>query len=175
MAGYGFRLYTVKLVNGYQKSKATEFDKCGMRRDEHVGTWVRRALAVLEGHEPLTGPPVLHLGVDEEALPEIDSYVRKATHGEYRTRFRDHTESPATRIRFRLEYGRVGKVSVGVLDDDSMDLSDTPVGDVYRGILYLPPDGTRGLLALVVGRGRSGGRLGGPSQPHPVQLPGLRA
>jgi hypothetical protein len=148
MSGYGFRLYTVKLVTGRQKSKAVEFDKCGWRGDQHVGVWVRRLLEYLETFGALTGPPQQWHAVDEDEPPAISTYVRQSNRGEYRTKFLGHTTSPTTRIRFRLEYGRTGKVSVGVQDGNSLPLSHIPTGDVYRGILYLPETGTKGLLAL---------------------------
>lgn len=148
MSGYGFRLYTVKLVSARGKSKAIEFDKCGLDRDQHVSVWVRRALTLLEQQKPLTGPPVNHHAIDEESLVPIASYVREPNRGEYRTKFVSHTPAPPTRIRFRLEYGRTGKVSVGVQDGETLPLSHIPTGDPYRGILYLPKIGTKGLLAL---------------------------
>lgn len=148
MAGYGFRLYTVKLVNQSKKSKAIDFDKCGMFGDQHVSVWVRRLLTHLEGFGPLTGPPVLHHAVDETQLPGIDTYVRAPKHGEYRTDFVSHKDAPATRIFFKLRYGRTGKVTVGVQDGGPLPLAHVPTGDEYRGILYLPATGSKGLLAL---------------------------
>lgn len=148
MSGYGFRLYTVKLVTGRQKSKAVEFDRCGWKGDQHVSVWVRRLLEHLESFGPLTGPPQQWHADDEDAPPEISTYVRTPTRGEYRTKFLTHTNAPTTRIRFSLEYGRTGKVSVGVQDGTSLPLSHIPTGDVYRAILYLPKGGTKGLLAL---------------------------
>ncbi|WP_418063180.1 hypothetical protein [Pimelobacter simplex] len=148
MAGYGFRLYTVKLVAGANKSKAVPFDKCGALGDEHVSVWLRRAFALLESYDPLTGPPVMHHAVDEDELPDIASYVREPSRGEYRTDFVGHSDAPSTRLSFSLYYGRTGKVSVGVVPDSPMRLDHVPTGDAYRGILYLPPTGTLGLLAL---------------------------
>lgn len=148
MAGYGFRLYTVKLVSGANKSRPIPFDACGALGDQHVSVWVRRALKLLEGYGPLTGAPVMHHAADEDELPAISTYVRTPTRGEYRTDFVWHSESPATRIAFTLYYGRTGKVSVGVVPGTPMKLDHVPTGDPYRGILYLPPGGTVGLLAL---------------------------
>lgn len=148
MSGYGYRLYTVKLVSAARKSKAIEFDKCGASGDEHVSVWVRRALTLLESYGPFTGAPHQLHAVDEDGLPEIETYVVRPTRGQYRTNFVGHTKAPVTRIRFSLEYGRTGKVSVGVTDDGSIPLDHIPTGDRYRGILYLPPTGTLGLLAL---------------------------
>lgn len=150
MAGYGFRLYTVKLVSGYQKSKAIDFDKCGPSGDQHVSVWVRRVLAHLESFKPLTGPPVLVHAVDETHadMAPIEEYVREPTRGQYRTKFVEHTKTPLTRIRFTIQYGRTGKVELGLQDDGALALSHIPTGDKYRGVLYLPATGQRGLLAL---------------------------
>lgn len=150
MSGYGFRLYTVKLVNGSNKSKAIDFSKCGMKGDQHVSVWVRRALDLLEGYQPLTGYPLLEFAVDEDAsdLPTIKSYVVPPKRGQYRTDFVSHTASPITRIRFTIYYGRTGKVTVGVQDGQPLPLAHIPTGDAYRGILYLPATGEKGLLAL---------------------------
>lgn len=148
MPGYGFRLYTVKLVAAPNKSKAVPFDKCGALGDQHVSVWVRRALTLLEGYGPLTGPPVLHHAVDEDQVEAISTYVREPGRGEYRTDFTWHSDGPMARIMFSVNYGRTGKVSVGVVPGEPMKLAHVPTGDPYRGILYLPPTGTLGLLAL---------------------------
>ena len=149
VSGYGFRLYTVKLVNGRRKSKAVDFDKCGARGDRHVSVWVRRALQHLEGFAALTGAPQQWQAADEDGPPAgIDTYIREPAHGEYRTKFLEHSAAPASRVFFKLEYGRAGKVSVGVQTGESLRLSHLATGDVYRGILYLPADGNKGLLAL---------------------------
>lgn len=148
MAGYGFRLYTVKLVTGTHKSRAVDFSQSGARSNEHVSVWVRRLFKRLESYDPLTGPPIFFTVEDEDAPPPISDYVREPVRGEYRTNFVSHSPAPMTRINFKLHYGRTGKVSVGVQDTGPMPLGHIPTGDEYRGILYLPEDGEHGLLAL---------------------------
>lgn len=149
MSGYGFRLYTVKLVNGRGKSKAIDFGECGMRGDEHVSVWLRRAFTLLEEYDKgLVGTPINWVAADETEPPAIETYVKEPTRGQYRTAFLKHTDRPATRIRFTLNYGRTGKVSVGLDPDGPLPLGHIPTGDPYRGILYLPPSGTLGMLAI---------------------------
>lgn len=150
MSGYGFRLYTVKLVAGVKKSKAIDLAQCGMSGDEHASVWIRRLLSLLESHGPLTGPPINVMAIDEteQDLAPISSYVRRPNRGEYRTRFLDHTTSPAGRILFRFQYARTGKVTVGIDDEQTIPLGHIPTGDSYRALLYLPASGPKGVLAL---------------------------
>lgn len=163
MSGYGFRLYTVKLVNGRSKSKAIDFGACGVFGDEHVSVWLRRAFTLLEQYDKgLVGAPIRWVAEDEDKteLPSIKSYVKEPTRGEYRTAFLAHTKNPATRIRFTMNYARTGKVSVGLDEDGSIPLGHIPTGDTYRGILYLPFSGTKGVLALE----------SVPSAPNPTRM-----
>jgi hypothetical protein len=160
MSGYGFRAYTVKLVGASKKSKAIQLNQCGMEGNEHVSVWIRRALTLLESYDPLTGPAVLAQATDEDSIPPISSYVRKPAHNEVRIKFVEHTDSPDNRIRFTINFGRTGKVSVGVEDGRTMQLGHIPTGDQYRGILYLPKAGAKGLMALE----------SVPSAPNPARM-----
>jgi hypothetical protein len=158
--GYGFRLYEVKLVGGSGKSKPIEFDKCGLDRTQHVSTWLRRVFTKLEGYQSLSKMPQQRPAVDDP-LPDIRDHEQPGTHADPVVDFHDHTKTPATRIRFEFSYGRVGRVpfALGPTPDDYIDLQNRATGHRYRGILYLPPDGTVGLLALETI----------PSSAHPIE------
>jgi hypothetical protein len=139
----------VKLVNGRGKSKPIDFGECGMRGDEHASIWLRRAFTLLEKYDKgLVGTPINWVAADESEPPAIETYVKEPTRGQYRTAFLKHSKTPSTRIRFTINYGRTGKVSVGLDPDGPVPLGHIPTGDAYRGILYLPRSGTMGMLAI---------------------------
>lgn len=149
MSGYGFRLYTVKLVSGRGKSKPIDFGECGLFGDEHVSVWLRRAFTLLEKFDKgLVGTPINWVAADESEPPAISTYVKSPNRGEYRTAFLSHSATPATRLRFTINYGRTGKVSVGLDSSGPVPLGHIPTGDAYRGILYLPLTGDLGVLAI---------------------------
>lgn len=160
MPSYGFRLYTVKLVAGFGKAKPIEFDKCGKDQAQHVGTWMRRAFATLEGYGPLTKMPQQR-HAEGDVLPLISSYEQDGDRDDPRTNFHSHTASPTTRIRFEFNYGRVGRFpyAFGRTEADDIPLKDHATGHRYRGLLYLPKAGTNGVLALE----------SIPSSAHPVE------
>lgn len=160
MSGYGFRLYEVKLVAGRGKSKAIEFDKCGLDRKQHVGTWIRRVLDKLESYDALDQMPEARHAVDTP-LKAIEAHLQAGQHDDPRIDFHQHTATPATRIRFEFSYGRIGRVPFAIGDTPAtyLDLKKHAAGNRYRGLLYLPPDGYKGLLALETI----------PSSAHPIE------
>lgn len=160
MSGYGFRLYEVKLVAGWGKSKAIEFDKCGLDGKQHVGTWMRRVLAKLESFDALDQMPQARHAEDTPLKP-IDEHLRTGQRDDPRIDFHEHTTNPATRIRFEFSYGRIGRVPFAIGDTPAawLDLKRHAAGNRYRGLFYLPSDGFKGLLALETI----------PSSAHPVE------
>lgn len=160
MAGYGFRLYEVKLVAGWGKSKAIPFNACGCDRKQHVGAWMRRVFDTLESYGPLTKMPQQRVG-DGDSLPPISAHADPGEQNDPRVDFSKHTASPATRIRFEFNYGKVGQTpfAIGDTPGSYTDLRDKAAGHTYRGLLYLPATGDKGVLALETI----------PSNAHPVE------
>ena len=160
MSGYGFRLYTVKVVRGGGKSKAVPLDQVGRDQKQHIGTWVRRLLDELEDYDALTQMPARR-HAEGETLRAISDHLGTGDRDDPRVDFHEHTKTPTSRIRFEFSYGRLGRVpfAIGDTPADFVDLRQHAAGHRYRGLFYFPKAGEVGVLALETI----------PSSAHPVE------
>lgn len=143
MAQYGFRLFLLRLHEGF-KPAAVDVSQAGDKRDTHYAE-VLRDLVKPQLNVVLDGRPIL---IDTD-----DGHDLKLSPGAELSCRWERAKRSGTHASFSLRYGRQGDFDLALNAAEEAKLEDKATTRLYRVELFLPPAGDLGVLAVeTVGR-----------------------